>query len=221
MRLHHLFLLILFSLVLTQCDFPADPPLKPGGGQPQKPPVKPQDPGQLIPLHEDNAWLIRIKPWTKPELNPVWVRPRALPFERRMYYHLFYGLRKPGPSGNLQAFPSILRSDTSGLHFYIPRDPGDTLRLSREPVYMYSLPYPDAPTGFISNPYTSYDVRLTHLDTMMTIDGSSATFACRRYEIWRNARLRTVFYVVPGLCFLRVVDDDDGIYQTLGWNLNH
>ena len=220
MRFLHFFLLAVFVFMLPQCDFPADPPLKPGGGQPYVPPVKPEDPGELVPLDDTNSWLIRVKPWSRPEREPIWVRPTTLPFEGKIYHHLFYGMPDTGRTGNLQAFPSILRSDSAGLHFYIPWDPGDTISLSREPVYTYSLPYPAAPEGFVSNPYTSYDVRLTHLDTMMTVEGTNATYACRRYEVWRSARLRTVFYIVPGLCFLRVVDDDDGIYQTLGWNVS-
>ena len=220
MRIRFSMILILPVILLAQCDFPADPPLKAGTDPVVNPPVKPELPENLVPLHSSNAWLIRVKPWSKPERQPVWVRPRALPFDGRTYYHLFYGIAEQGPTGNLQAFPPILRSDSSGLHFYLPRDPSDTISLSREPVYAYSLPYPAAPKGFVGNPYTSYDVRLTHLDTVLTVEGTNMTFACRRYEVWRTARLRTVFYIVPGLCFLRVVDDDDGIYQTLGWNVS-
>ncbi|PLX30295.1 MAG: hypothetical protein C0600_08175 [Ignavibacteria bacterium] len=221
MRYRYTIALLLSLFVLLQCDFPSDPPLKPGGSTPVTPPVKPEIPAELVPLHNGNAWLIRVKPWSQPERDPVWVPTRALSFEGKRYFHLFYGIPDTGPSGNLQAFPSILRSDSSGLHFFIPRDPDDTLNLTRDPIYTYSLPYPEAPTGFISNPYSSYDVRLTHLDTMLTMEGTSATFACRRYEVWRAARLRTVFYIVPGLCFLRVVDDDDGVYQTLGWRISN
>ena len=40
-----------------------------------------QIPGELVPLDNDNTWLIRVKPWSQPERDPVWITTRALPFE--------------------------------------------------------------------------------------------------------------------------------------------
>jgi hypothetical protein len=205
-------------LLLQQCDFPSDPPIKSGDDPVITPPANPSGPAELLPLNEGNAWAYLVKPRVRPESSPIWVTPRKLEYRGETYFHLLYGIGGMGPSGFIQAFPSLLRSDSTGLHFYLPMGPNDTLSISHEPKHLFTLPYPALPGTITSSGTSQYSVTLTHIDTLMTIHASSIMLPCHRYEVSQNQRLTTVFYIVPGICFLRI-EDDEALFLTIGWRL--
>ncbi len=208
--------LLVFAALLTSCDFPSDPPLR-ATDTPDTPGDGPVDAGELLPLKTGNQWIYLIKPRSRPASSPIAVSARRLTFEGEEYYYLRYGPML-GPAGPKNAFPSLLANDSTGLHFYLPVNPNDTLRLTRTPTPVFHLPYPARPGQWQQMSYSEYSVRLTNVDTLVTVYDASMQLPCHRYEVAHSNRLLQVYYIVPGVCILRV-DTDDIEFHTIAWRL--
>ena len=214
--LHRILPLCLLLMAMTSCDFPSDPPLITGDDS-GTPIITPNAPRVLLPLAEGMQWIYIVTPRNRPAQLPISVSPRALTFQGEKYYYLRYGSMM-GPTGPMNAFPSFLKNDTTGLAFYLPVDPRDTLSISRTPTHIFTLPYPARPGGWIPATKTGYNVRLTHVDTLISVYNTNIQLPCHRYEVGRNARMTSVFYIVPGVCILRV-EDDDIEFHTVAWRI--
>ncbi|MBR9977320.1 MAG: hypothetical protein KFH87_04460 [Bacteroidetes bacterium] len=204
-------------LLLTNCDFPADPPLRTPDTEP--PAVVPTDStGVLLPLRNDVRWVYVFELPRHVSL-PKAVTPRLLEIEELQFSYVPYIAISHAPMMRQPAFPLLLRNDSLGLSFYKPVHVEDTNRLSVRPTYMYTLPYP-ARSGrmYEMGRNKDYTVRITHRDTLITMVNHPVSLPCHRYEVWRQRQLETVFYIVPGLCILRV-ERDNLIFHTIGWSL--
>lgn len=210
-------MLLLTAAVLTSCDFPSDPPLR-ATDVPDTPGDTPADPGELLPLKTGNQWIYQVKARMRPGSNPITTVARKLTFDNSDYYLLRYG-PVMGPAGGMHAFPSLLANDSTGLQFFMPVRPEDTLRLTRTPVPLFRLPYPARPGPWQRTISSGYSVRLTHTDTLISLYDGNMQLPCHRYEVARNNRLAQVFYIVPGICILRV-ETDDFEFHTVGWRLH-
>jgi hypothetical protein len=207
----------LLLAVLTSCDFPSDPPLITADNS-DTPTIMPNLIRDLLPLAEGVQWIYIVTPRSRPAQLPVSVSPRELSFNGEKYYYLRYGTVM-GPSGPMNAFPSFLRNDSTGLEFYLPVDPRDTLSIGRTPKHVFTLPYPARPGGWNIAPKTEYAVRLTHVDTLINVYNTSIQLRCHRYEVGRNSLVLTTFYIVPGVCILRI-EDDDMVFHTVAWQID-
>ncbi|MDX9757644.1 MAG: hypothetical protein RBU27_00645 [Bacteroidota bacterium] len=208
-------LLVLLVLLVTRCDFPADPPLRQATVEP--PAVEPSDSlGVLLPLHQGMEWIYAVEVPPRPLSLPRLVSPRRLAYEGVAYFFVPYVASQGGAGGADAAFPVLLRNDTLGLSFYQPMRMEDTAGISVRPKFMFTLPYP----AHLGRGYTGtnpeFMVRLTHRDTLIAMINHPISLPCHRYEVWKGPRRNAVLYVVPGLCILRV-EDDGRIFHTLGW----
>jgi hypothetical protein len=212
--LFHTLTLFTGLLILASCDFPADPPLKALDGT-ITPPVA-DTVRTLLRLTGEERWTYLVDPRNRPLSAPRTVSPRKLEKDGFEYYYLPYFYVSGGPLPNMFAFPSLLRNDTLGLAFYQPLIAEDTTRLSRQPKFLFRLPYP-ARKGSSSHG-GDYRVICTHTDTMMTILSSGIQIPTHRYEVWRGSFPTHVFYVIPGVALLRIVVEDL-TFHTVGWSL--
>lgn len=209
--------MILLLTAASACDFPSDPPLKSGDDVVVPPPD--QEPRkQLLPLREGNTWVFVAVPRSGAPTDPLLVSPRKLALQGEIFFYLRYGLLRGGPAGPEFAFPPLLQNDSTGLGFYLPLAPDDTLVLRRSPRHIFSLPYPARPGTVVEAANGEYTVKLTHTDTLLTHYSANITLPCHRYEVLRKPRHLSVFYVVPGNCILRV-DTDGAVYHTVAWRL--
>ncbi len=204
-------------LLLARCDFPSDPPLLSDGSDP--PVVEPTDSTSvLLPLYRKVQWVYIAEVPVRPPSPPRLVSPRRLEFEGSRFYYVPYGVSMGGPGGMKVAFPVLLRNESNGLSFYQPVRAEDTTKISFRPKPMFTLPFP----GHVGRSYQGrnreYSVILTHRDTLITMYSHPVSLPCLRYEVWRGLRLETVFYIVQGLCILRI-EDDDRVFHTIGWSI--
>jgi hypothetical protein len=214
--LFNIMALLVLAALLTSCDFPSDPPLR-ASDVPDIPGETPADPGELLPLKSGNTWVYVARTRMRPDSNPIGTIARKLTFEDRDYYYLRYGPAM-GPAGPMNAFPSLLANDSTGLHFYFPVNPNDTLRLTRTPTPVFYLPYPARPGPWQRMPDSEHTVRLTATDTLVDVHDGSMQLPCHRYEVARSNRLLQVYYIVPGVCILRI-ETDDIEFHTIAWRL--
>lgn len=210
--------ILIAAFVLVRCDFPADPPLKSITEDP--PIVEPADSTDvLLPLHAGVHWIYIAENPPRPPGMPRHVAPRELRYEGRSYFYVPYFSSPGAPGGVHVAFPVLLRNDSTGLGFYQPVRDEDTTSISVRPKYMFTLPYPGRVGRTYPQRNPEYSVRLTHRDTLISYYSQpTMTLPCNRYELWRGPRLTTVFYIVPGLCILRI-EDEDRLFHTVGWSI--
>ena len=209
--------LLLLLILAVACDFPSDPPLI-SGDNPDTPGTDPKTSKELLPLKEGNQWFYVYKVKMRPGTNTVSATMRTLLFQGREYHFLRYRSIM-GPVGETNAFPVLLAHDSTGLSFSQPADPRDTLRLSRAPILLFHFPYPARPGGWKSTGASDFSVRLTHVDTLMTVFNSNVQLRCNRYEVARRNSITQVFYIVPGICILRI-EGEDVDFHTVGWQLH-
>lgn len=210
-------LALLLVLLATRCDFPADPPLRQDTADP--PAVEPNDSvGVLLPLHRHVEWIYAVEVPPRPLSLPRVVSPRHLEYEASEYFFVPYTASPGGPGGSETAFPVLLRNDTVGLSFYQPVRMGDTAGITIRPKFMFSLPYPAHLGRTYAGRNPEFSVRLTHRDTLITMINHPVSLPCHRYEVWRGQRRSSVLYVVPGLCILRI-EDEERTYHTLSWRI--
>ncbi len=210
-------LLSLALLLLVGCDFPSDPPLKTGEVDP--PAVDPTDStGVLLPLNRRVQWVYIFEAPPRPPSAPRLVSPRELSFEGNRFFYVPYSSTMGGPGGLRVAFPVLLRNDTLGLSFYQPVRAEDTISIALRPKYMFTLPYPARVGHRYTGRNPEYSVRLTSKDTLVTMHNHPVSLPCHRYEVWRGMQMVTVLYIVPGLCILRI-EDEDLVYHTIGWSI--
>ncbi len=218
MRIFHIIAPLLLLLALAAaCDFPSDPPLI-GERDPDTPGTDPGMTRELLPLKEGNQWFYVFKFRMRPGTNAATAIMRKLVFQGHDYYFLRYGTVM-GPGGETSAFPVLLANDSTGLSFFQPADPRDTLRLSRAPVRLFHFPYPARPGGWKTTGASEFSVRLTHVDTVMTVLNSNVQLPCNRYEVARRNKMTQVFYIAPGICILRI-EGADIDFHTVGWQLH-
>ncbi|MDT8324902.1 MAG: hypothetical protein RRA94_12380 [Bacteroidota bacterium] len=208
---------LILAALLASCDFPSDPPLR-TTDVPDTPDTPPVQSGELLPLKSGNQWIYIAKGRMRPGTSPIATTARKLTFREQDYYYLRYG-PVMGPAGGMNAFPPLLANDSTGLRFYLPVDPEDTLRLTRTPVPLFHLPYPARPGAWTRMSYSDYSVRLTNRDTLVDLHDGSMQLPCHRYEVARSNRPAQVFYIVPGVCILRV-EVDEIEFHTIGWRLH-
>ncbi|MBE0644689.1 MAG: hypothetical protein IH600_11465 [Bacteroidetes bacterium] len=205
------------AFLLVRCDFPSDPPLKSSTTDP--PAVEPTDStGVLLPLSRHIQWVYLFEAPPRPVSAPRIVSPRELDFEGSHFYYVPYTSTMGGPGSLRVAFPVLLRNDSLGLSFYQPVRAEDTLSISLRPKFMFTLPYPAREGKMYTGRNPEFSVRMTNKDTLVTMYNHPVSLPCHRYEVWRGARVITVLYVVPGLCILRV-EEDDMVYHTIGWSI--
>ncbi len=205
------------ALLCIRCDFPSDPPLKSVITEP--PIVEPTDSTEvLLPLNAHVHWVYIFENPPRPPSPPRYVIPRALSFESNRYFYVPYFSPAGTPGGPHVAFPVLLRNDSLGLSFYQPVRDDDTTTITLRPKFMFTLPYPGRVGKTYPQRNPEFAVRLTHKDTLISMYGQPVSLPCRRYELWRGPRLATVFYIVPGLCILRI-EDDDRLFHTVGWSI--
>lgn len=210
-------LLLLLALLVTRCDFPADPPLRQDPVEP--PAVEPNDSvGVLLPLHRRTEWIYAVEVPPRPLSLPRIVSPRHLGYEGVTYFFVPYLASQGGPGGTDPAFPMLLRNDSVGLSFYQPVRIEDTAGISVRPKFMFTLPYPAHLGQLYAGRNPEFTVRLTHRDTLVTMINHPVSLPCHRYEIWRGPRRQSVMYVVPGLCILRI-EDEERTFHTLSWRI--
>jgi hypothetical protein len=218
-RISTIFFLTGIALLCTNCDFPTDPPLR--GPEVEPPAVLPTDSTDvLLPLHKDVRWVYMFEAPPRTVSPPRSIKPRLLEIDRLEFFYVPYIAFPQLPSLTQTAFPLLLRNDNAGLSFYAPVHIEDTSRLSVRPSYMFTLPYP-ARSGDMHemrrNP--EYSVRVTHRDTLVTMRNHPVSLPCHRYEVWHKRKLDTVFYIVPGLCILRIERAEGLIFHTIGWSI--
>lgn len=207
----------LVMLLLVRCDFPSDPPLKSVTTDP--PAVEPTDStGVLLPLHKSVHWVYLFEVPMRPPSSPRVVIPKELSFEGNPYFYVPYAANTGGPGGFHVAFPVLLRNDSVGLSFYQPIREEDTSGITVRPKFMFTLPFPGRIGRTYSGRNPEYSVRLTNKDTLITMYSHPVSLPCYRYEVWRGPRVTTVLYIVPGLCILRI-EDDDRLFHTLSWSI--
>ncbi|MFZ1731787.1 MAG: hypothetical protein WBQ23_15925 [Bacteroidota bacterium] len=203
--------------VFTMCDFPSDPPLKSVTTDP--PAVTPTDStGVLLPLRKRVQWVYLVEVPMRPPSSPRLVSPRELEFDGGVFYYVPYIVAMGGPGGLQAAFPVLLRNDSLGLSFYQPVRAEDTTTITLRPKFMFTLPYPARVGRTYSGRNPEYSVRLTNMDTLITMYSHPVSLPCHRYEVWHGPRLVTVLYIVPGLCILRI-EDEDRLFHTIGWSI--
>lgn len=212
-RQKYYLLALLLAMLASSCDFPADPPLKSTDGT-INPPVA-DTVKSLLPLTGTEAWTYLVDPRGRPFTQPKTVTPRLLERDGQKFYFLPY-LHNHGSGITSFAFPTLLRNDTLGLGFYQPFSPDDTLRLSRMPRHMFTLPYP-ARKGTISR-FGDFKVMCTHTDTLMYIISTFIQIPTHRYEIWRQNNPQSVIYAIPGVALLRI-DIEDLAFHSVGWRI--
>lgn len=204
-------------LLLTNCDFPADPPLR--GPEVDPPAVLPTDSTKvLLPLRNGLRWVYVFELPRNVSL-PRAVTARLLEIGELQFSYVPYIAISQAPVSRQPAFPPLLSNDSLGLSFYAPVHVEDTNRLSVPPTYMYTLPYP-ARSGHMHEMGRNkdYTVRITHRDTLITMMNHPISLPCHRYEVWHRRELETVFYIVPGLCILRI-ERGNLVFHTIGWSL--
>jgi hypothetical protein len=205
-------------ILFARCDFPSDPPLKSNTADP--PAIEPTDStGVLIPLHRRVHWTYLVEVPMRPPSPPRIVSPRELEFEGSTFFYVPYAVAMGGPAAIQVAFPVLLRNDSLGLSFYQPMRSEDTIGITLRPKYMFTLPYPARVGRIYSGRNPEYSVRLTHKDTLITMYSHPVSLPCHRYEVWRGPRLTKVFYIVPGLCILRIEDEDRLLFHTISWSI--
>jgi hypothetical protein len=204
----------LSMLLLPACDFPADPPLK-GPDAPINPPVS-DTVKTLLPLSGKEHWVYVVVPHARPVTPPRTAIPRPLDRERETFYYLPYILGAQAPAVAHYAFPPLLRNDVTGLAFYLPNVPDDTLRLSRTPKHSFTLPYPVRKGTSVK--FGDYHVLCTHTDTLITVWGTGLYIPTHRYEIQRSNSSYSVMYVIPAVALLRI-EYEDMTFHTIAWRL--
>lgn len=210
-------LLVAVALLAVRCDFPSDPPLKSADIEP--PAVDPTDStGVLLPLHSRVEWVYAYEAPPRPLSLPRSVSPKKLVFDGVAYFYVPYIAYMPGPGGPESAFPLLLRNDTLGLSFYQPMRMEDTSGISVRPKFMFTLPYPAHLGRLYRGRNPEFAVKATHRDTLITMLSHPVSLPCHRYEVWKGLRLITVLYVVPGLCILRI-EDNERTFHTLSWRI--
>lgn len=214
----HIAVLMLLLIGSAGCDFPSDPPLKEPDDTVNRP-VNPRVYGDLLPLDPDNRWVYVAQYQQRPTGSPVAVSPRSLNFRGETFSYLSYAVLPAGPSGPFQAFPSLLRNDSTGLSFYSPVNPEDTLQITRAPKYMFTLPYPTRPGTELQGSNSEYLVRVTNVDTLVNMHTfGSILLPVTRYVVLSRPRQETVFYILPEVCILRV-ETENYTFHTISWYL--
>ncbi len=211
-------LMVFFTIaLLVRCDFPSDPPLKttatdPNTGDPR------DSTSVLLPLRRGVQWLYVFEAPPRPPSAPRLITPRELSFEDTRFFYVPYSSTMGGPGGMRVAFPVLLRNDSVGLSFYQPVRAEDTIAIGVRPKFMFTLPFPGRIGQRYSGRNPEYTVRLTNKDTLITMYNHPVSLPCHRYEVWSGPKVVSVLYVVPGLCILRI-EDQDTLYHTLGWSI--
>jgi len=207
---------LLTTLMFSACDFPADPPLKSKDG-PITPPTPAADTARvLLPLTGAEMWRYLVDVPIRPLPPAQVVGPRVLEIDRQRFFYLPYSFHVFATSVTFFAFPPLLRNDSLGLGFYAPFHPEDTLRLSRMPKHLYTLPWP-ARRGSATRT-SEYYVVCTHTDTLMSVHNLDITLPAYRYEVYRGNIPNKVFYVVPGITLLRI-ESEEAVFHTVGWRI--
>jgi hypothetical protein len=209
--------IVAVAILTVRCDFPSDPPLKSAYVEP--PAVEPTDStGVLLPLRRGVEWVYAYEVPQRPLSPARTISPRPLEFDRLAYFYVPYIAFMTGPGGLEPAFPLLLRNDTLGLSFYQPIRMEDTSGISVRPKFMFTLPYPAHLGRVYRGRNPEFSVRATHRDTLITMLNHPVSLPCHRYEVWKGPRIITVLYVVPGLCILRI-EDDERTFHTLSWHI--
>jgi len=214
--------ILLFAMLfplLSGCDFPSDPPLR-GADDDVNPPSDPVQHGDLLPLKPRHRWIYVADPYFRPSLNPESAVARELVYEADTFYYLPYAFIPTGEDAPVAAFPPLLRNDSTGLQFYDPGVPGDTLRLRTKPVHRFTLPHPARLGTNMVFADQTVRVQVTAVDTLVSMRSfSSILLPCTRYQVTGRGRSPTTFYVLPGICLLRI-ETEYGVYHTISWYLS-
>lgn len=206
---------LLVAAILTGCDFPSDPPLKPD--TPVVPPVSTIDTAKaLLPLRPGAGWVYYAVPRFGPPVSYITtITPEDL--NGGTWYRVVYTHTLMGPTRVVMGFPVLLRNLPQGLGFYSYFSPGDTTATSRPPRAQFVLPYPAKVDSVWNdtNFNNEYTVRVVAKDTTVA-DYSGLTHKVYRYEIVEKGKDRTTMYVIPGKAIMRI-EQQDVTFQTVAW----
>jgi len=220
MRTVYTILLLALLLPMTGgCDFPSDPPIR-DTDDTVDPLSSPAQHGDLLPLKPRHRWIYVADPYFRPSLSPTSAIARERVFGADTFYYLPYAFIPTGEKTPVPAFPPLLRNDSTGLQFYDPGIPGDTLRLRTAPIHRFTLPHPARLGAKMVFADQSVSVQVTAVDTLVSMRSfSSILLPCTRYEVTGRGRSTTTFYILPGICILRI-ETEHGVYHTVSWYLS-
>ncbi len=203
---------IFVLLLVFGCAFPSDPPQK---VTPITPPTTADT--TLLPLRIGVGWVYdAVQRSGYKKSFPALVDSIIIAGES--YYQVVYGYSDPSGYKFIHPIPYLMQNGPGGLSLFAPAGPDDMQKDSPPPQLQYVFPYP-ASVGAswkdtsISGPTSGYRVILAAKDTTI-LDARGVKRLVYRYNVYDQMQNVTVFYVLPGVAFIRIEARDVTFYTT-------
>ena len=205
-------------MVLGQCDFPADPPLKQRASSTAESRI--DSARALLPLKVGNVWTYIAVPKDEGSQSGYAIASQQT-FSGSIYYDVKYVFFPAKTWMAVLAFPSIMQSSDRALSFFEKGNGADS-NGTRLPHLLFTLPYPAAAASVWSNGVSDYSVTVAAKDTMLASYDGANHYSCYRYDVQRmhgpGQGHRTSIYCIPGSAILKI-ESEDIIFYTTEWSV--